>query len=81
MWGKNCTKLFLSNFCQTLFNSDKFWHTYTLVNFLQYMYFTFSIEWKTENQLEIHLLHLLADKNEHIHDFICRDIKSEKINN
>ena len=32
------------------------------------MYFTFSIKWKTENQLEIHLVHLLADENEHLDD-------------
>jgi len=32
------------------------------------MYFTFFIKWKTENELNIHLVHLLADENEHIYD-------------
>ena len=32
------------------------------------MYFTFFIEWKTGNQLKIHLLPLLADENEYIDD-------------
>jgi len=32
------------------------------------VYFTFVIKWKTGNQLKIHLVHLLADKNEYIDD-------------
>jgi len=32
------------------------------------MYFTFSIKWKTENELRIHLLQMLAAENEYIYD-------------
>ena len=47
------------------------------------MYFRFFIQWKTENQLKIHFVHLLADENKHIDDLgpICRGFKSEKIKN
>jgi len=33
-----------------------------------YVYVTFFIKWKTENQLEINLVHLLADENKYIDD-------------
>jgi len=32
------------------------------------VYVTFFIKWKTENQLEINLVHLLADENKYIDD-------------
>jgi len=49
---KNCTDLFLQQLSQIVIYYDNFWHTYTSINFLSYVYYIFFISSETGNQLK-----------------------------
>jgi len=49
---KNCTVLFLQHLYKNSIYSGNFWHTYTLINLLSYVYFIFLTRSKSGNQLK-----------------------------
>ena len=57
---KNCPVLFLQYLYQTYLYSDNFRHTYTIINLLSPVYFTFFIKSKTGNQLKLKQYSALA---------------------
>ena len=75
MWGKkNCTVLFLQYLYQISLCSDNFWRTYTTINLLSPVHFTFFIESKTGNQLKFQHYCALAHCSRTVFKLLCREM-------
>ena len=74
MTQKNCTVLFLQYLYQTFLYSDNFRHTYTTINLLSAVYFTFFIKSKTGNQLKFQQYSALAHCSHTVFKLLCREM-------